>query len=118
MGPASKQDQTIVLNHQAGAGFRTGIGYGGERSLPGPGGEVQFPEVVEGAAGAGAASEDKHGGGGRMVGSAVRISLTDGVDRILCGQVRPEHPARHNLLLEMLSSQSDHSPATTVPADT
>ena len=118
MGPASKQDQTIVLNHQAGTGFRTGIGSCGERPLPRPGGQIELPEVIEGGAGAGAASEDKHGGGGGMVDGTVGISFTDGVDRVLGGQVGPEHRAGHQLVMEMLSPQSDHSPAATVPADT
>ena len=53
-----------------------------------------------------------------MVDSTVRISFTDCVYRVLGWQVRPEHPAGDNLLLEMLSSESDRSLAATVPTDT
>ena len=56
MGPTTKQDQSLVVNDQAGAGFRTGIGSCGERSLPSPGGQVELPQVIEGGAGAGAAA--------------------------------------------------------------
>ena len=53
-----------------------------------------------------------------MVDSTVGVSFADCVHRVLCREVRPEHPAGQNLLVEMLPPESDNSPAATVPPET
>ena len=61
----------------AGTGFRTRISPHRKRPPPGPGGQTQLPEVIEGGAGAGTAPKHVHAAVVRVVDSAVRVPLTD-----------------------------------------
>ena len=48
MGPAAEEDESVVMEDEAGTGLGAGIGPSRERSPPGSVRKVELPEVVEG----------------------------------------------------------------------